>query len=96
MAVAKDGTPKILQECDLPLTGPRCVSTIITDLVCPFSTRITHRSADRRPQCVFDVDRKAGKLILTELAPGVTIEEVREKTPAKFEESPNLKKMQGV
>ncbi len=32
--VAKDGTPKIVQDCSLPLTGARVVSTIITDLVC--------------------------------------------------------------
>ncbi|PNS16606.1 Succinyl-CoA:3-ketoacid coenzyme A transferase 1, mitochondrial [Sphaceloma murrayae] len=30
--VAKDGSPKVVQECDLPLTGARCASTIITDL----------------------------------------------------------------
>ena len=34
--------------------------------------------------CVFDVDRRQGKLSLKELAPGVTLEDVRAKTEAAF------------
>ncbi|OAA55457.1 Coenzyme A transferase [Cordyceps fumosorosea ARSEF 2679] len=74
--VAKDGSPKIVQDCSLPLTGARVVSTIITDL------------------CVFQVDRKAGGLTLTELAPGVTVDEIKSKTDATFTVSKDLKEMQ--
>ncbi|OCL06818.1 succinyl-CoA:3-ketoacid-coenzyme A transferase [Glonium stellatum] len=74
--VAKDGSPKIVERCSLPLTGARCVSTIITDL------------------CVFEVNKAKGGLTLTELAPGVTIEEVQGKTGAKFSVAENLTSME--
>ncbi|KAH7066762.1 hypothetical protein BKA63DRAFT_453033 [Paraphoma chrysanthemicola] len=74
--VAKDGSSKVVQTCALPLTGARCVSTIITDLA------------------VFEVNREKGRLTLTERAPGVSVEEIREKTDAEFEISPELKEME--
>ncbi|KAF2860370.1 beta ketoadipate:succinyl-CoA transferase, TR2 [Piedraia hortae CBS 480.64] len=75
--VDRDGKPKIVANCSLPLTGARCVSTIITDL------------------CVFEVDRKKGELWLVELAPGVTVEEVKSKTEAEFKVKENLGQMEG-
>ncbi|KAF8849812.1 succinyl-CoA:3-ketoacid-coenzyme A transferas-like protein [Acephala macrosclerotiorum] len=74
--VAKDGSPKIVEECELPLTGAKVVSTIITDL------------------CVFEVDREKGGLTLTELAPGVGVEEVKSKTGAKFKVADDVKSME--
>jgi 3-oxoacid CoA-transferase subunit B len=60
---SKDGAPKILHTCTLPLTGAGVVGRIITDL------------------CVLDVT-SAG-LRLFELAPNVTLSEVRAKTEAQ-------------
>lgn len=75
--VAKDGSSKIVQDCSLPLTGARVVSTIITDL------------------CVFRVDRVGGSgLTLTELAPGVTVDDIRKNTDATFTEADSLKTME--
>lgn len=62
--VSKDGTPKIVAECDLPLTGLRCVDRIISDLA------------------VFDVTEHG--LVLRAMAPGVTVEELVEKTADSF------------
>ncbi|XUL93775.1 CoA transferase subunit B [Streptomyces galilaeus] len=59
---AKDGTPKIVKECTLPLTGERCVHRIITDL------------------CVLDVTPEG--LTLVACAPGVTSEDVADRTDA--------------
>ena len=64
--VAKDGSPKFIPECTLPLTGKNVVDMVITDLA--VFQRMDH-----------DSDFK-----LIELAPGVTAEEVAEKTTAQY------------
>lgn len=40
---------------------------------------------------VFEIDRHAGRMTLTELMPGATLEEVQAKTAAPFDVSPTLK-----
>jgi 3-oxoacid CoA-transferase B subunit len=62
---SKNGEPKILHKCTLPLTGKACVDMIVTEL------------------CVFEVKRGHGMKLL-ELMPGVTLEEVKSKTQARF------------
>mgnify|MGYP006274516493 CR=1 FL=1 len=62
--VSKDGEPKIVEKCNLPLTGAGVVDRIISDLA------------------VFDIT--GAGLVLKRLAPGVSVEEIREKTGAEF------------
>ncbi|KAL4959200.1 3-oxoacid CoA-transferase [Aspergillus stella-maris] len=44
--------------------------------------------------CVFQVDRQKGELTLTELAPGVEVDEIREKTDAPFHVAEKLETME--
>jgi len=71
---AKDGSLKILTECDLPYTGKRVVQRIITDL-CVIDV-IDPVTGEVAPSGTLG-DRA---LKLVELAPGVTEDEVRSKT----------------
>ena len=64
---AKDGSPKFIPECTLPLTGQNVVDMIVTNLA--VFQRPDHDSPFR----------------LVELAPGVTADEIAEKTTAKYE-----------
>ncbi|TVR01436.1 MAG: CoA transferase subunit B [Deltaproteobacteria bacterium] len=71
--VSRDGAPKLLRECALPLTGVGCVDLVITDLA------------------VFEV--RDGALHLIEVAPGHTMEEVRERTEAGFTVDDDLREI---
>jgi 3-oxoacid CoA-transferase subunit B len=63
---AKDGSPKLLKACQLPLTGQRVVDRVITDLA------------------VLDV--AGDHFTLVELAPGVTLDELKAATDAPVAE----------
>jgi len=56
----REGGPKLLDECTLPLTGKACIDMVITDL---------------------GVMRITGEgLVLEEIAPGVSLDDVRSAT----------------
>ncbi len=70
---AKDGTPKLVRACNLPLTGQRCVHMVISDVG------------------VFEMDDRARRFVLREIAPGMTVDEVKAKTDAEFLVAPDLR-----
>ena len=70
---SKDGKPKILKKCSLPLTGLKCVQHIVTD----------HAYIDITPE----------GLVLRELAPGVTVEQVQRLTEPKLKVAPDVREM---
>jgi 3-oxoacid CoA-transferase subunit B len=69
----RDGQPKILKKCTLPLTGVKVVDTIVTEMA---YIRVTREG-----------------LLLEEVAPGLTAEDVQRATEAKLRISPQLKTM---
>jgi 3-oxoacid CoA-transferase subunit B len=70
----REGAPKILNKCTLPLTGVRVVDTIATEMA---YIRVM----------------KDG-LVLEEVAPGLSAEDVQKCTEARLIVSPNLKIME--
>src|SRR5690349_12473292 len=71
----REGSPKILRHCTLPLTGVRVVDTIVTEMA---YIKVTPHG-----------------LVLEEIAPNLTPEQVQQATEAKLIVSPNLKEMTG-
>lgn len=69
----KEGQPKILKKCSLPLTGLKCVHHIVTD----------YAFLDVTPE----------GLLLRELAPGVTVEQVQRITEPKFKVASDVREM---
>jgi 3-oxoacid CoA-transferase subunit B len=70
----KDGKPKLLRQCSLPITGRGCVSAVCTDLAW--------------------IEIGPAGLVLRELAPGVTAEQVRALTEPRLAVAPDVKTMQ--
>jgi len=70
----REGQPKILKKCTLPLTGVRVVNTIVTDLA------------------VIQVTPKG--LVLEEIAPGLTADDVQRATEPTLIRNPSLKTME--
>jgi 3-oxoacid CoA-transferase subunit B len=70
----REGAPKILKKCTLPLTGVKVVDTIVTEMA---YIRVTERG-----------------LVLEEVAPRLTAEDVQRATEARLVVSESLKVME--
>ena len=70
----KDGKPKIVRRCSIPLTAPECVDLIVTDVA------------------VIEVTKSG--LLLKEVAPGWTAEDVQEITEPTLAIAPDLKEFE--
>jgi len=71
----REGQPKILRKCTLPLTGAHVVDTIVTDMAL---IQVTPTG-----------------LVLEEIAPGLTADDVQRATEPILMRSPSLKVMEG-
>jgi 3-oxoacid CoA-transferase subunit B len=70
----REGQPKILKKCSLPLTGKKVVNTIVTEMAY--------------------IQVTPSGLLLEEIAPGLTPEEVQRATEPTLTLSPTLKTME--
>jgi 3-oxoacid CoA-transferase subunit B len=70
----REGQPKILNKCTLPLTGMKVVDTIVTEMA---YIRVSPSG-----------------LVLEEVAPGLTADDVQQATAARLIVSPSLKSME--
>jgi 3-oxoacid CoA-transferase subunit B len=70
--LSRDGTPKFVGRCTLPLTGKNVVDTLITDMA------------------VFRRTSRASGFALSELAPGVSPDQLRAGTAARFTDESGL------
>ena len=70
----KEGKPKILKKCTLPLTGVKVVDTIVTEMA---YMRVTEMG-----------------IVLEEIAPGLTADDVQKATEASLIMSPTLRVME--
>lgn len=70
----KDGKPKIVKTCSVPLTAPECVDLIVTDVA------------------VIEVKDK--RLLLKELAPGWSLDEVQSITEPTLIVAPDLREIE--